>query len=447
MTVMTRENTGTSATWIDGDVDYLGIEDARRRRAVALRSLLLHASAHPLTGNRLIDISAEDIAQADPHCVLARIAPVASPDHTDAILGTASYRPFGTPIVEGSGIVFSTGGTTGRPTMLLNTYAETLRNACHHGKGYWAAGIRPHHRVASFGGSGTYASEYCVYHALAQTGCTIVPINDFRRDKANIAILEELAVDTLLVMPSEAYGLLDHLEAAGETLQSIRLVVTGGEPLSEQVKRRMRSVFSDDLVFGSTFQTADVGTVGYECRNCGPREYHLHAALIHAEIERIDGAPELVLTNLDRRLMPVVRLRTGDRAEWVNLPADRCRCGRTSRRIRLLGRTRDLIKIGGEKIPIDAIRRLPEVLDIAEHRLRIEVSTGDDGRDLITVLCDEVIDRHLQDAACREISEEPKLMQMLAEGRCQAIAFARLPDADMARQGGVKHRALVDRRV
>ena len=47
-------------------------------------------------------------------------------------------------------------------------------NAVHLGKGYWAADVRPHHRVATLGGTGTIASEYCVYHALSEIGCTIL---------------------------------------------------------------------------------------------------------------------------------------------------------------------------------------------------------------------------------------------------------------------------------
>lgn len=424
-----------------GDFISLAAGELQQRQHSALRALLHHAMKHPLTKGRLARISSSMIDQEEIPKLMDLIQAVRSPDHTDAIIEEMDYGAFGRA-ASGSPIVFSTGGTTGRPTMLLNTYEETLRNAAFHARGYMAAGILPHHRVATFGGSGTYASEYCVYHALSMTGCTIVPINDFRLVEDNIAILLNLRVNVLLTMPSEAYGLLDYLEKANIVLSCIERVVTGGEPLSEQMKDRMRRCLSPSVAFGSTFQTADVGTIGYQCGECGPNEYHLHSDLVYAEIEPIEDTPELVITNLDRMLMPALKIRTGDRAEWVNLIGQECSCGSTAGRIRLLGRTRDLIKIGGEKVSTDPMTRLPDRLGLREHMLRIEISTDDDGRDAITIFSSEVLDTGLQDVVTKVLYSEPKLAQMLQEGRCKPLEFR--PFSQAATSGGYKNRVVVD---
>lgn len=407
----------------------------------ALRTLLHHAKRHPLTQRRMAQISSSMIDHEDVSRLMSRIIAIPSPDHTEAIIQEGDYDGLGRA-TSGSPIVFSTGGTTGRPTMLLNTYEETLRNAVFHARGYVAAGIRAHHRVATCGGSGTYASEYCVYHALSMTGCTIVPINDFRNVRDNIAILQSLRVNVLLTMPSEIYGLLDYLEKNSIVLHAIERVVTGGEPLSEQMKNRMRRCFSPTLAFGSIFQTADVGTIGYQCEDCKPNEYHLHSELVYVEIETIDDTPELVVTNLDRLLMPALRIRTGDRAEWVHVVGQECSCGSLPGRIRLLGRTRDLIKIGGEKVSTDTMLRLSDRLGLRENMLRIEISTCDDGQDAITIFSSEILERSLEEVAKVFLLTEPKLAQMLKEGRCKPFQFRSfsLP----ATTKGYKHRVVLD---
>ena len=204
----------------------------------------------------------------------------------------------------------------------------------------------------------------------------------------------------------------------------------------------MRQCFSPSVAFGSTFQTADVGTIGYQCEECRPNEYHLHSDLIYAEIEPIEDTPELVITNLDRMLMPALKIRTGDRAEWVHLIGQRCSCGSMAGRIRLLGRTRDLVKIGGEKISTDPMTRLPDRLGLREHMLRIEISTDDDGRDAITIFSSEILDRGLRDVAAKVLSSEPKLAQMLQEGRCRPLEFR--PFSEAATSEGYKNRVVVD---
>jgi phenylacetate-CoA ligase len=424
------------------DVDYLPADALLRHQSSILSKFLHHTYKHPLTRKRMSGITTSMLHDEHPIEILRQISPAFSSDHSDAIVTRGEFADKWQQ-EGGSPIVFSTGGTTGQPTLLVNTYDETLRNAIYHGKGYHAAGIRSHHRVATLGGTGTFASEYCVYHALNTTGCTIVPINDFRRAEENVSILEDLFVSALLVMPSEAFPLLDFLESRDRYLPQIKLVVTGGEPLSHQLKTRMSRRFSSDLAFGSTFQTADVGTVGYQCHLCGAGEYHVHSGLIFAEIEVIDGNSELIITNLDRKMMPVLRLRTGDRAEWVHQPGNVCECGRTSPRIRLLGRTNEIMKMGGEKVSSSFMAALPASLGINEDRMLIEISRTEGGVDAIAIYCNELLEKQLQDRAVIELNREPKLAQMLVEGRCALIGF--FPEKTQGDlRGSGKRRVVID---
>ena len=164
------------------------------------------------------------------------------------------------------------------------------------------------------------------------------------------------------------------------------------------------------------------------------------------QVLEIDGESELVVTNLDRFLMPVLRLRSGDRASFVENGRP-CSCGRTSRRIALLGRTGALVKIGGEKVPTAGILHLPSVIGVNEHRVRVEITRSASGRDRLTVRSDEILEQGREVAALSHLLSEPKLAQMVREGRCDQISFERLSDARQIPPGSGKHRILVDLRT
>ena len=91
---------------------------------------------------------------------------------------------------------------------------------------------------------------------------------------------------------------------------------------------------------------------------CG-RDY-VYAELIDpdsdAPLPWEDGAEgELVYTSLRREAMPVVRFRSRDR---VLVTARPCSCGRTSVRVRCIGRTDDLLIVRGVNVFPSAVREV-----------------------------------------------------------------------------------------
>jgi phenylacetate-CoA ligase len=91
----------------------------------------------------------------------------------------------------------------------------------------------------------------------------------------------------------------------------------------------------------------------------GARDF-VHAELIDPEtgtaLELLDGATgELVLTHLRHRAAPLLRFRTRDH---VVVRTGTCRCGRTSPRVRCLGRTDDMLIVRGVNVFPSAIREV-----------------------------------------------------------------------------------------
>ena len=83
----------------------------------------------------------------------------------------------------------------------------------------------------------------------------------------------------------------------------------------------------------------------------------------------------LVLTNLEREGMPVIRFRTKD---LTKLTYEKCECGRTHARMsRITGRSDDMIKVKGVAIfPSQIEKALLKVGDAEPHYMIIVTRPG-----------------------------------------------------------------------
>ena len=116
--------------------------------------------------------------------------------------------------------------------------------------------------------------------------------------------------------------------------------------------------------------------VGVECS----QQEGLHVAediyypeIIDPNTEKVLGENqpgELVLTNLERERMPVIRFRTKD---LTKITYEKCGCGRTHGRInRITGRSDDMIKVKGVAIfPSQIEKALLKVGDAEPHYMII----------------------------------------------------------------------------
>ncbi len=327
---------------------------------------------------------------------------------------------------KGSRIFFSSGGSTGQPKYTLLNFSEVEQNSAIHGKGYRACGVLPSDVVATWGTPGIMSSEFTVYLALSHTGACILPIGDTSDPKSIIEIIRNFNASVLLVMPSDLSPIIALIEASGERLDNVRLIITGGEPLYEADEQRFRSFFSPKIVFRSVFQTSDTGTIGYQCPCCERGEYHVHDSLQILEIDNQDeqGVGDLVTTNLGRKLVPIVRVKTGDRV--FEIP-EKCACGISSPRIRFLGRSGRICKVGGEKFDLNRLNEIKEALTLPVDDFQITLSR-EEGLDQFKLLSNRVVqDSSLQEQAKNIFDNiSQKLSTQLSRGVIRPLKFLAL---------------------
>ena len=280
----------------------------------------------------------------------------------------AAERPLGrhlaTPL-DAVRRVFSSSGTTGDPLFIAVTDADLAGWAEIGARSYRACGIAPGSRTVLTYNSGPFVAG-AVLDAWTRIGATVIPVGSGNTERL-VKAFQLLGAEAVGCTPSYALYLADWCRERGIDPRGlgVRRIAVAGEPGGGEAATR--ALIED--AFGANVREAmgiaDVSpSLWGECEEqagmhfCG-RDF-VYPELIDpagdAPVPWEDGAEgELVYTSLRREAMPVVRFRSRDR---VVVTARPCSCGRTSVRVRCIGRTDDLLIVRGTNLFPSAVREV-----------------------------------------------------------------------------------------
>lgn len=260
-------------------------------------------------------------------------------------------------------------GTTGRPVYYAMTQADlemfidAIANTWH------TAGIRRDDLVAHLVGLPMVAGGLPYADGFRRIGATLCWLGGFPTDRI-LREMRRLRVTAVLATTSFAqYLASQHAQEGGmaaEAPSRIAKVLCGGEPGLNQPAVRER--IQQGLGIGHLRETMGLGDViPAMWAECEAQDGMHFNAQRHVAIELIDpengdvvpwrdGATgEVVYTALAREATPLLRYRSRDHAVVTGM---RCACGRTSPRIRCVGRTDDMLIYRGMNVFPTAIRDL-----------------------------------------------------------------------------------------
>jgi phenylacetate-CoA ligase len=185
--------------------------------------------------------------------------------------------------------------------------------------------------------------------ALHKIGCAVVPGGVGQSDR-HIEIIQHLNINAIVAFPTFLEHLLEQASSMGLQLPLKKAAVMG-ELSDPKAKVRMQEKFG--LTVREFYGVADVGAVAWECSQSNGM--HLRDDLLvefitpggTEAVQPKPGSPaELVVTDLHRTAMPIIRLRTGDLID--ELKTEPCPCGRSSPRfLRIVGRASEITKVKG----------------------------------------------------------------------------------------------------
>jgi phenylacetate-CoA ligase len=257
--------------------------------------------------------------------------------------------------------VYSTSGTTGRPTYIgltkhdIEVWKESAT------RGLWCMGLRPGSIVPLVVAPYFIAGSYL--DAIENVG-TSVPVGVGATERLTGAF-QNIGANTLWGTTSMPKYFAESLRRRGIDPKSlgIRIVLAGGEPGASVPSYRKEIEETFGCIMLELMGNGDIcGMMWAECKY--KRGMHFIAqGIVHPEIidpetlqpldikEGITG--ELVYTSIDRECQPLIRFRTRDHVEVTQTG---CECGRTSFGIRCVGRTDDMIIVSGVNVYPSAVR-------------------------------------------------------------------------------------------
>jgi phenylacetate-CoA ligase len=264
--------------------------------------------------------------------------------------------------VEPSEIVriYSTSGTTGTPSYIPLTASDLENWVTGSARSYAASGVVAGQRLVSTYNAGPFVAGAALA-AFDRIGLSHIPVGTGNTERLARTI-EELRPDAAALTPSYAAYLAERFDLAGS---SVERVLVAGEPGGGEPAFRAKLEEGWGARVTEAMGIGDIGaSLWGECEE--QDGMHLGArGLVHAELidpetgdalEMDDGATgELVLTHLQHRAAPLLRFRTRDHVEVRTSP---CGCGRTSPRVRCIGRTDDMLIVRGVNVFPSAVREV-----------------------------------------------------------------------------------------
>ncbi|ARP73302.1 AMP-dependent synthetase [Streptomyces pluripotens] len=338
-------------------------------------------------------------------------------------------------------VVFRSGGTTGSPKFSFYTRTEWREFTTAFGAGLVNAGLRPGHRVADlFYAGDLYASFSFVLDSLhrAPVANVRLPLGGAAPWESTAATLEEFQVQVVAGTPTTLCSLAERLVAAGRQLPHVELLFFGGECLFGDQLPQLRAAFPKARARSLGYASVDAGLLGEAVPGDDPRVHRAFTPYTVVEIldddsdrsvadNRVPG--RLVVTDLRRRLMPVLRYPAGDRAEWVD---------REAGVFRLLGRAEEGVRVGPVSLYTQDVHDIVTAADAAGEvtglQLVVQRSNGRDGL-VLRLATGEPGDGNsaLTDAvAAAVLAQRPLYASATAAGHVNPLTVERVRHRDLA---------------
>jgi phenylacetate-CoA ligase len=340
--------------------EQLAVDDASYRRQLAYlfeRSVFYREK-----------LTAAGFASADAVGGLAGIAALPLTEKSELRATCTPENPVGAHLCAApSEIVriYSTSGTTGMPSYVPLTAGDLENWVTASARSYAASGVTAGQRIVSTYNAGPFVAGAALA-AFDRIGLCHIPVGTGNTQRL-VQAVEALRPEAVVLTPSYAAHLVDWAAEREVDLRgsSIERVLVAGEPGGGEPGFRAKLEEGWDARVTEAMGIGDIGvSLWGECEeqdgmHLGARGF-VHAELIEPETGSVlgleDGAVgELVLTHLLHRAAPLLRFRTRDHVQVRTTP---CPCGRTSPRVRCIGRTDDMLIVRGVNVFPSAVREV-----------------------------------------------------------------------------------------
>ncbi|ABG04800.1 phenylacetate-CoA ligase [Rubrobacter xylanophilus DSM 9941] len=260
--------------------------------------------------------------------------------------------------------IHASSGTTGKPTLVGATICDRQMWNELVARSLWAQGVRPDSRAWVALSLGWWIAGLQFLEGLQYLGASVLPGGNTEPARS-FSVVQETGLDFVISTPSfvqylAGFARENHIDLKSLGVKNMGL---GGEPGAGNPHTRRQIEDTWGCKVYDCMGTADVCTVVWsECEEQDGMHFMGQGFVLPEIIDPSTGSPiepvkgatgELVYTAIWRECTPLIRYRMNDIIEVVGDAP--CSCGRTSYRIRCLGRADDMLIVRGVNVYPSAV--------------------------------------------------------------------------------------------
>lgn len=333
--------------------------------------------------------------------------------------------------------IHSSSGTTGTPTVIVHSQHDLDSWANLVARCLYMVGIRKTDVFQNSSGYGMFTGGLGFQYGAERLGALTVPAAA-GNSKRQIKFITDFKTTALHAIPSYAIRLAEVFQEEGidPTSTSLKTLVIGAEPHTDEQRRKIERMLGVKAYnsFGMTEMNGP--GVAFECTEQDGMHFWEDCYLVEI-INPETGEPvpegeigELVLTTLDREMMPLIRYRTRD---LTRILPGKCPCGRTHIRIdRIKGRSDDMFIIKGVNIfPMQVEKVLVQFPELGSNYLiTLETVNNQDEMIVEVELSDLSTDNYIELEKIRKAITRQLKDEILVTPKLRLVKKGSLPQSE-----------------
>ena len=258
-------------------------------------------------------------------------------------------------------VITSTGGSSGMARYGVLTHSELNEFEKIQAESLKLIGIDENDIVANlFVAGNLWPSFFVVANVIEKIGATHLPISANIDMEKILDYIMEFKATAMLSLPTIFVFLADLILKNSLDASFVKTIAYAGEHMSDMIKKHLKKAFPNANIEALGYTSADCGLMGYQCSECDSLEYHVPLAFQYLEIYDFEKDSfcengekgEIIVTNLARTSLPIIRYRIGDVGRFKTTP---CKCNDKNPILILEGRAGEDFKIGGAYISMESV--------------------------------------------------------------------------------------------
>ncbi|MEN8256058.1 MAG: phenylacetate--CoA ligase [Verrucomicrobiota bacterium] len=294
---------------------------------------------------------------------------------------TYPYGLFAVPMNEVVRLHASS-GTTGKPIVVAYTdedievWKESMVRT------FACAGLHSGDIIQNAYGYGLFTGGLGAHYGAEALGATVIPISGGNSER-QIMVMRDFGSTAICATPSYFLHLIEYAEEMGVDWDEIplRAGIFGAEPWSDEMREYIEG--KTGIKAYDIYGLSEI--IGPGVASACKAQSGLHIFEDHFMFEIVDPSTdkpmpdgeegELIITTLSKKAMPVMRYRTHDITSVI---PEKCKCGRTIRRInRIARRSDDMFIIRGVNVfPSQVEAALLKVEETLPHYQIVLTNSG-----------------------------------------------------------------------